>query len=157
MLLQELKKLIRSSSLLERIHPFKLLKTAYFIHKLHEKDHNINLEEKSKYHLSLHLLELKLIAKESHEFFPEDGVSYILNKYREMASSYTNEFLVDLYNEFSKTDGEQYILGMLIAMDESFQSRFGKSPIEVENNIVSLKGEVIYSSIMDDYFQFEKN
>ena len=88
-------------------------------------------------------------------YISREGDMDILREKVEVFKTYTNEELIEAYNQQSKCG----ITGVhsqglfLMAIGHTFYKRFGKSPIIMRNNVLKLNRQIILSG---DTFEFVK-
>jgi hypothetical protein len=81
-----------------------------------------------------------------HIHFQRKGDQERFLKYRNMFKTFSNKELIDSYNHSVDSDiigSHQHAL-YLISIGKTFNSRFGKSPINIDdNNLISLSGKIV--------------
>jgi len=82
----------------------------------------------------------------------------IIQKYILLFLNKSNQELIDAYNRQKRIWGVHQQLLYLIALDEVFNERFGKSPISNEDNTVfGLSVRIVYYALINSFEKINKN
>lgn len=91
-------------------------------------------------------------------YIPRKGDDEIIQKYVLSLSHKANKELIDAYNGQKRIFGVHHQLLYLVALDEVFKERFGKSPISNDDNTVfGLSGRIVYYPLINTFEKANEN
>lgn len=81
-----------------------------------------------------------------------------INTFYARLNSFDNHTLIDAYNTEKRVVGVHAQTLYLIAMNEAFLDRFGKSPVSInEESQISISGPIYYIDHLQTFDWFNKN
>ncbi|MBB1149002.1 hypothetical protein H4K35_02465 [Myroides sp. NP-2] len=107
----------------------------------------VSQEQKMAKNKSIEVGQVTVSERQSltHVYISRTGDKQTITEFRESLKKYPNNEIVDKYNKIERLYGVHQQVLYLIAMNQEFILRFGKTPFQIEENcLVGLGRKILY-------------
>lgn len=120
----------------------------------------VSQEQKSAKNSYIEVGQVTISEQQSltHVYISRTGDKQTITEFRESLKKYPNNEIVDKYNKIERLYGVHQQVLYIIALNQEFIARFGKTPFQIEENcLVGLGRKILYISNIDNFVFVDEN
>lgn len=120
----------------------------------------VSQEQKSAKNSYIEVGQVTISEQQSltHVYISRTGDKQTITEFRESLKKYPNNEIVDKYNKIERLYGVHQQVLYVIAMNQEFIARFGKTPFQIEENcLIGLGRKILYIGNIDSFVFVNEN